>query len=87
MKKIRRFCGLLSWATVTVADADRFRIACGVTWASESRHMSYWKRTLDLNRVTKAFLPFHKRPKMAQTRILRIIKIQKQTYGYIPKMS
>lgn len=78
IKKVRRFCGLTTWAKVTVEDADAFRIACNVTRRSECYHFAYWRRTLDLKTVTTSFIHFRKRPSVATSRVFRIIKSLKK---------
>lgn len=44
-QKIRWISAQPSWERITIGDASRFRIACGITPANESRHVYYLKRT------------------------------------------
>lgn len=43
--RVRHICGLWSWATITVGDADNFRKACGIPRHAERRQRAYLKRT------------------------------------------
>lgn len=70
--KVERMCGLATWGDVTVADADRFREACGITRSNERRHRYYLKRTLDLAVTTCGLAHFRKHPKVASNRIIKI---------------
>lgn len=68
--KVERLCGLKTWADVTVADADTFRKACGITRENERRHRFYLKRTLDLRVTTCGLSHFRKHPKSASKRLI-----------------
>jgi len=46
LKKVARLCNLDSWATVTVADMDKFRAACQIDRRSERRHRFFVRRSL-----------------------------------------
>lgn len=72
LSKVEKFCGLKSWATVSVEDVDAFRVACGVTRASERRHRYYLKRTLDLSRTTSGLSHFRKHPGVASRKLVRL---------------
>lgn len=72
-KKVEAMCGLLTWASVAVGDADKFREACGVTRANERRHRHYLKRTLNLSCTTKGLAHFRKHPRHATTRLLGLL--------------
>lgn len=74
IKKIRRFCGLRTWAKINVQEADNFRAACGITRWNEAAQLKYLRRTLDLKRTTNSFAAFRKRPASAQKRISRLLR-------------
>jgi len=44
--KVAKVAALKTWADVTIADADRFRIACGVSRAAERRARFFVRRSL-----------------------------------------
>jgi hypothetical protein len=61
LSKVSTFCNLESFADVTVADADRFRIACGITRAGERRARFFLRRSLDITKTTNGFNHLRKR--------------------------
>jgi hypothetical protein len=53
--KVARAVNSWTFADFTVADADTFRIACGVSRVQERRVRQYLRNTLDLSKTINSF--------------------------------
>lgn len=48
--RVSRVCRLWTWATITVKDADAFRLACGISRENERRQRYYLKTSFHRKR-------------------------------------
>lgn len=71
MQRVRWISASESWSDITIGDANKFRLGCGITPANESKHIEYLKRT-QLN-VNGALAHLNKLTAREKRRLLKLM--------------